>query len=159
MYDSRLVESSRRVLSLAQSVPDFVWYPVSRTASHDIVCVNVQVLANLDGVSVVQCLFHAQLAPCRGEDGRNLLVVRLLGRAWSSKRVDEHLDALVALRRAICAVQQLFYPSCGNSTARLVQRIADDGGPHALFGCGLRILDSNVAVVGVFGPKNIVKGD
>ena len=114
------MEGEGGVGSLAEAVEDFVGDAVARAARDHVVGVDVEPLRNLDAVPIVFRLLHVQLAACGSQDRGNHLVISLDRTALSSKRIHQHLDALLALRGSICAAQQLFNPCLGELAVWLV---------------------------------------
>jgi hypothetical protein len=71
-------------------------------------------------MALVLRILHVQLTVCCSEYGRDQLVIDLDCALQSSKWVDEDLDAFLALRCAVCAVQQLRNPCFGELAVGLV---------------------------------------
>jgi hypothetical protein len=115
-------------------------------------------LRDFDAVALVFGRLDVEFAARGGEDRGDGFVVCFYSTTGSAKGIDQDLDAFLALRFPVCAVQQLFNPCFGQSTIRLIEVVADDRGSDGVLRGGLGILDSNVAIGGLFGPKNVVKG-
>jgi hypothetical protein len=135
--------------------------PISTTRRNHIIPSLVNLLRNLHRMAHIRRPFDIDLTLCGGENRLDVPRVPFRGFAGPAVRVDEDLDALIALGFAVGAVEEAGDPGRGEGGGGAgggVEGVVYVGDADGGLGGGFCVVDCQVDL-GEGGPEDVEKGD